>query len=280
MTTRRDGAGPLVSAADLANRLGEHGLVVCDVRYYLDDHDRGRREYADGHVPGAVFVDLPVDLAGGPGGGRHPLPTTAAFGATLGRLGITPESSVVVYDDRTGGTASRLWWMLRSIGHTDVALLDGGFQAWVSGGHPLGADPTAPATASPYPVPAEWSGIVDADQVVAEIERGTVVLDAREPVRYRGESEPIDSRAGHIPGARNLFHRDTLGDDGLHLPAPELTRLFGDVGPSPIVYCGSGISACHNLLAMSLAGIDDARLYPGSWSEWSSDPERPVATAS
>lgn len=276
----RGGSGPLVSAGELAARLGEGSLVVCDVRYYLDDHGRGRREYDAGHVPGAVFVDLPTDLAGGPGGGRHPLPTTAAFGEVLGRLGVTPESSVVVYDDRTGGMASRLWWMLRSIGHDDVALLDGGFTTWVAGGHPVSADTGRPAAVEAYPVPEQWSGTVDADEVVAEIGRGTSVLDAREPSRYRGDAEPIDSRAGHIPGARNLFHRDTLDDEGRHLPIADLTELFGDLGPSPIVYCGSGISACHNLLAMSLAGIDDARLYPGSWSEWSSDPERPVATAS
>lgn len=269
-----------MSTSGLAARLGAASLVVCDVRYYLDDHGRGRREYGEAHVPGAVFVDLPNDLAGGPGGGRHPLPTTSVFGEVLGRLGITPESSVVVYDDRSGGMASRLWWMLRSIGHTDVALLDGGFRAWVADGHQVSADPERPTPAPAYPVPERWAGTVDADEVVAEIERGTTVLDAREPSRYRGDAEPIDARAGHIPGARNLFHRDTLDDDGRHLPTVDLAELFADLGPSPIVYCGSGISACHDLLAMSLAGIDDARLYPGSWSEWSSDPERPVATAS
>lgn len=268
----------LISTEELAGQLGDEHVVVCDVRFYLDDHDRGRREYDADHVPGARFVDLHTDLAGGSGGGRHPLPTVDRFAELLGRLGITPETFVVVYDDRSGGVASRLWWMLRSIGHTSAALLDGGYQAWAAEGRPLSSDPPE-VSPSTYPTPSGWSGVVDADQVAAEAAHGTTVIDAREPTRYRGDAEPIDSKAGHIPGARNLFHRDTLGPDGLHLAADQLADLIGDVGASPIVYCGSGVSACHNLLAMSLAGIDGARLYPGSWSEWSADPDRPIATA-
>lgn len=273
----------LISVAELAQHLddpAEHGpIVVCDVRFHLADVEQGRREYDAGHLPGARFVDLHHELAGGPGGGRHPLPGIADFVALLGRLGVTPATLVVAYDSAGGATASRLWWMLRSIGHGRAAVLDGGLPAWVAAGHPLTTD-VPDVLRSSYPVApdADWTGIVDADGVAQAIELGGVVVDARAAERFRGEVEPIDAQAGHIPGAVNRFHGDNLGPDGAHRPVAELAARFAGLGTSPIVYCGSGVTACHDLLAMSLAGINQARLYPGSWSEWSSDPDRPVAT--
>ena len=268
----------LISAAELADRLSHDDFpVVCDVRFYLTDHDQGRREYDEAHIPSARFVDLHTELAGGSGGGRHPLPEVDEFVALLGRLGIEAGTHVVAYDSAGGAIASRLWWMLRSIGHSRVSVLDGGLPAWVAAGHPVTADvpDVVPTT---YPPRTDWTGIVDADAVAQSIEFGGTVIDARSADRYRGDHEPIDSRAGHVPGAHNLFHGDNLGPDGTHRPLAELSERFRGVGASPIVYCGSGVTACHNLLAMSLVGLADARLYPGSWSEWSADPGRPVAT--
>ena len=267
----------LVSVADLAAQLSDPHVLVCDVRYYLDDHDRGRREFDEAHIPGAVFVDLQHDLAGGPGGGRHPLPTVDDFTALLGRLGAGAGTFVIAYDDAGGATASRLWWMLRSIGHGRAAVLDGGLPAWVAAGHALTSE-SAPRPPTTYPAVPGWTGIVDADDVAEGVSLGATLIDARAPERFTGEHEPIDAQAGHIPSAINRFHGDTVGPDGLHRPLPELVEMFAGVGESPIVYCGSGVTACHDLLAMSLVGVSRARLYPGSWSEWSSDPARPIAT--
>jgi thiosulfate/3-mercaptopyruvate sulfurtransferase len=271
----------LISVDDLASRLDDESAaastVVCDVRFYLADHDQARREYDAGHIPGAMFVDLHTELAGGRGGGRHPLPPADEFAALLGRLGISPATVVVVYDNAGGATAARMWWMLRSIGHGQAAVLDGGLAAWERAGHPVSVEKTqrVPTT---YPPSDDWTGIVDADGVAEGAELGATVVDSRAPERYRGESEPIDSRAGHIPGAINIFHADNLAEDGTHLSIADLAARFAGIGDSPIVYCGSGVTACHNLLAMSLVGITRARLYPGSWSEWSSDDSRPIET--
>lgn len=270
----------LISVADLAAHIDQPSgpaPIVCDVRFHLADHHQGRREYDAGHLPGARFVDLHTELAGGPGGGRHPLPPASEFTALLGRLGIDPASSVVAYDSAGGAIAARLWWMLRSIGHDRVAVLDGGLPAWVAAGNPLTAEVPAVVRAA-YPADREWAGVITADDVAAAIERGVTVVDSRAADRYRGDHEPIDSRAGHIPGAINRFHGDNVGSDGLHRPTGELAARFAGLGERPIVYCGSGVTACHNLLALSLIGAGDAVLYPGSWSEWSSDPDRPVAT--
>jgi thiosulfate/3-mercaptopyruvate sulfurtransferase len=279
---------PLVSVDELAALLAERGapadeppvpVVVCDVRSYLGDHPRGRREYAEAHIPGARFIDLDHDLAdlSVSGAGRHPLPSVEAFTDLLGRLGITPGTRVVAYDSAGGATASRLWWMLRSIGHGRASVLDGGWQAWVAAGQPV-TDAVPHVTPTQYPPVPGWTGTVTADDVAEGLRFGATVVDSRTPERYRGEVEPVDSRAGHIPGAVNVFHADNIGPDGRHLPVAELVKRFAGLGERPIVYCGSGVTACHNLLAMSLANINEARLYAGSWSEWSSDPARPAAT--
>lgn len=270
----------LISVGELAARLADPeqaaSTVLCDVRFYLGDHEQGRREYDEGHLPGARFVDLHTELAGGPGGGRHPLPPVEQFVALLGRLGISPATFVVAYDSAGGATAARLWWMLRSIGHGQVAVLDGGLPAWVAAGHELTTDVPDPRPVE-YPATEGWTGIVDSDAVAEGAALGATLIDSRSGERYRGEVEPIDPRAGHIPGAINIFHGDNLTEDGTHRSLGELAERFAGIGDSPIVYCGSGVTACHNLLAMSLVGISQARLYPGSWSEWSSDPDRPVA---
>ena len=267
----------LIRPEELAERLGEPGLIVCDVRFHLGDQGKGRREYAEGHIPGARVVDLHTELAGGPGGGRHPLPLVEDFAALLGRLGVTPESAVVSYDSAGGAMAARLWWMLRSIGHVGAAVLDGGWQAWIAGAYP--ADSRRPLVEeTSYPAVPQWTGTVNAAEVAEAVGSGLTVIDARSPERYRGDVEPLDPRAGHIPEAINRFHGDNLTDDGMHLGNDELAARFADVGPAAIVYCGSGVTACADLLAMEAAGITDARLYPGSWSDWCSDPNRPIAT--
>lgn len=270
---------PLITADELADLLADDtSTVVCDVRFHLDDHARGRREYDAGHVPGARFVDLHHQLAdvGRAGAGRHPLPSPQAFSDLLGTLGITPSTHVVAYDASGGATASRLWWMLRSIGHTRASVLDGGWQAWVATDGAV--DTIEPAVvATQYPTADRWTGTASADEVAAAIASGSaVVVDSRAPARYRGEVEPLDPKAGHVPGAVNHFHAANVGADGRLMAGEALARTFADVGPAPIVYCGSGVTACHNLLAMEHAGVPGARLYPGSWSEWSST-DRPVA---
>lgn len=275
-----DGSGTGSNGTDGSDTGSNGTVVVCDVRFHLADHEQGRREYDEAHLPGARFVDLHTELAAGNGdggGGRHPLPPVDEFTALLGRLGIDPGTHVVAYDSAGGAIAARLWWMLRSIGHSRASVLDGGIAAWTAAGYPLTAEVPDVAPVD-YPARPDWTGVVDADAVAESLEFGGTVIDARSPERYRGDDEPIDSRAGHIPGAINIFHGDNLAADGTHLPLPELVQRFAGVGQAPIVYCGSGVTACHDLLVLSLAGVDQGRLYPGSWSEWSADPDRPVAT--
>lgn len=271
----------LITVDELHRRMGsdpsdDDRLRVVDVRFHLAQPERGRRLYEEAHLPAAVFVDLHTELAGGPGGGRHPLPDVADFRALLGGLGIGRDTSVVAYDDLGGAIAARLWWMLRSIGHEAVAVLDGGIAAWIDAGLPT-TDAVPVSSPRTYPDTGGWTGIVGADDVEDAIRRGAVVVDARAPDRYRGEHEPIDPRAGHIPGALNHFHGDLL-DAGRHRAPEDLRDMLGRYGDEPIVYCGSGVTACHLLLGLSEAGTTGGRLYPGSWSEWSSDPARPAAT--
>ncbi|MEU5979531.1 sulfurtransferase [Streptomyces sp. NPDC047315] len=269
---------PIVSAAELASALaGPRPPVVLDVRYQLGG-PHGRPDYDAGHLPGAVFVDLDAELAGPPGAaGRHPLPDVEAFGAVMRRAGVSTDSSVVVYDADKGWGAARAWWLLRWTGHADVRVLDGGLAAWAG---PLETAPPAPAPGDFVPKPGALP-LLTADGA-AELARSGLLLDARAGERYRGEVEPIDAVAGHIPGAVSAPTTENLGRDGRFLPSDELTARFTALGAGegdgPVgVYCGSGVSGAQEALALELAGFTPA-LYAGSWSEWSRDPERPVAT--
>lgn len=265
---------PVVDLTALGDAPGR--LVVADVRWYLDGRS-GRAAYDAGHLPGAVFVDLERCLSGepGPGEGRHPLPDPAVFAGEMGRLGIGEGTTVVAYDDQGGIVASRLVWMLRALGH-DAALLDGGLAAYDG---PLETAPPAPPAPGLFAVRA-WPVERFADLEEARRAPG-LLLDARSPERYRGETEPVDARAGHIPGARSLCCADNLGPDGRFLPVDQLRRRFEAGGVAEagdaVAYCGSGVSACHLLLALELAGLGRGRLYTGSFSQYAASPH-PVAT--
>ncbi|MET9512691.1 sulfurtransferase [Streptomyces flavidovirens] len=267
----------IISAAELADELtGDRPPVLLDVRYQMGG-PHGRAAYEAGHIPGAVFVDLEAELAGPPGsGGRHPLPDVEVFGAVMRRAGVCHDTPVVVYDGGQGWAAARAWWMLRWTGHPDVRVLDGGLAVW-SG--PVESEVQAPATGDFQPVPGAVP-LLDADGA-AELARTGLLLDARAGERYRGEVEPIDRVAGHIPGAVSAPTMENVGPDGRLLPAPELAARFKSLGAGedrPVgVYCGSGVSAAQQVLALEVAGIP-AALYVGSWSEWSADESRPVAT--
>jgi thiosulfate/3-mercaptopyruvate sulfurtransferase len=249
-------------------------VVVADVRYYLDGRP-GRAAYDSGHIPGAIFVDLHDALAATPSPqeGRHPFPTPDLFAAKLGALGVGDDDTVVAYDDTGGIMAARLVWMLRAIG-APAALLDGGVQAWDG---PLETQAAArqPQTRTARPWPADR--LADIDEVART---SAPILDARAAPRFLGEEEPLDPRAGHIPGARNVSTADNLAANGRFLPPDDLRARFEQAGLSadetPIAYCGSGVSACHLLLSIEHAGLGAGRLYPGSWSQWSNDPERPA----
>lgn len=251
------------------------GVVLADVRWYLDGRS-GRAAYDSGHLPGAVFVDLDRWLArpGSPADGRHPLPDPEVFAAGLGALGVGDDDIVIGYDDAGGVIAARLVWMLRAIGH-QAALLDGGLTAY-QGDLVVEEPDRPPAVFTPRPWPTDR--LAGPDEAAGG---GFVVLDARDGARFRGETEPVDPRAGHIPGARNLPCRDNLDADGRFLPVAELRERFTAVGAGEgadvVSYCGSGVTACHNLLAREYAGLGAGRLYPGSWSQYSAT-DRPAAT--
>lgn len=274
----------LVSVSDLAAHLGDPDWIVCDCRHDLADTASGRRAYARSHVPGARFVHLDEDLSGSRTGknGRHPLPDPETFRKRLGALGIDNSKQIVAYDASGGCYAARLWWMLRWLGHDRAAVLDGGWEAWVQAGQSLSADQPAikPATFTGRVIPRL---AVDAAYVAAHLNQTAIcVLDARSAERFRGVNETLDPVGGHIPGAVNRFFKHNLDSTGCFKPAAELKEEFSDlVGarrPENILHqCGSGVTACHNLLAMEIAGLPGSRLYPGSWSEWCADPSRPVA---
>ena len=274
----------IVSAADLASQLGSPGLVPVDVRHDLAQQDTwGEAQYRAAHIPGSVFAHLDRDLSAAKTGrnGRHPLPSPEAAAAVFGRLGIDAQKQVVVYDQGGGMFASRLWWMLRWLGHERVAVLDGGFEAWVRDGRPVEA--AVPAVRATTFVPRPAPIAVDAAVLLARLsDPSMLVRDARAPERFRGEVEPLDPVAGHIPGAVNWPFGRNLGPDGRFKPADalraEFAAVLGSLPPPAVVHqCGSGVTACHNALAMEIAGLPGARLYPGSWSEWCADPSRPVA---
>ena len=274
---------PLVSPEHLLAALAAGATpLILDCSFDLADTGAGERAYAAGHLPGAAYAHLDRDLAGAKTGrnGRHPLPSRDDWAATLARLGVTPAREVVVYDAQGGMYAARAWWMLRWAGHAAASVLDGGLQAWkaAGGGVEAGAAVAAAAPA-PYPLGRSLVATTDADALLKSLGRVTL-LDARAGERYRGEVEPLDARAGHIPGARSRFFKDNLDAQGRFRPAAELRAAFEAFGAAPaqvVHQCGSGVTACHNLLAMEAAGLPGSVLYPGSWSEWSSDPGRPVA---
>lgn len=266
-----------ITSATLGNWLaGDSPLVILDARARLSDPEAGAVLWRQGHIPGALHADMNRDLSAAPTttGGRHPLPEKSVFAERLRAWGITPRHTVVVYDD-TGNriAAARAWWMLTWAGHPAVHVLDGGWQAWQAGQQPVDSD-------TPPVVPSDWQPDFD-DSMIAtagDVARGdAAVLDARAGERYRGDTEPIDPAAGHIPGARNVPGASLLTADNAFLPAATLRQALPDSG-NAIAYCGSGISACQVILAYATLGKPLPRLYPGSWSAWSRDPERPVAT--
>ena len=254
--------GPLVEASWLRERLGEPGLVVVDTRWRLGAPGAGELEYAQGHVPGAAFLDVDRDLAGPPGAaGRHPLPGAADFERAARAAGIGAASRVVAYDDAEMGGAARLWWLLRHFGHGAAAVLDGGLDAWTAAGGEL--EPGRPSrTPGEFKARPPADDVADAEDLLAG---GVRLLDARAPERYRGEVEPVDPVAGHIPGAENVPYA-SLAPGGRYLPPDDLRERLGD--REFVAYCGSGVTACTLVLAAEAAGVPGARLYPGSWSEW------------
>jgi thiosulfate/3-mercaptopyruvate sulfurtransferase len=278
----------LISARDLAARLGSADLLIIDCRFDIADARKGERDYALAHIPGAVYADLDHDLSdlSKQGAGRHPLPGDAVFSAALSRWGWRPDAYVVAYDDANGAlAAARLWWLLRLIGHSHAAVLDGGFAAWRAAALPVEAGVSVPRH-------GDVAASIDRAQIVwyDELERrladhSAVLLDARAAPRYRGEIEPLDAKAGHVPGARNRPFADNLVADGTFKPPQtlraEFEGLIGAHRPRDVVHmCGSGVTACHNLLAMEHAGLSGSRVFAPSWSGWIDDPARGIATAS
>jgi thiosulfate/3-mercaptopyruvate sulfurtransferase len=270
-------SSPLLSVTELRDRLGE--VTVLDVRYRMGGPP-GRDEFAAGHVPGAAYVDLDEDLAAEPGeGGRHPLPDPLLLEAAMERAGVWNDRPVVVYDDWAGRAAARCWWLLRWSGHRDVRVLDGGWAAWQAAGFATEVGDGAPEPGDFTVDPAEAPVLARVD--VLETAGAGVLVDARAPERYRGDVEPVDPVAGHVPGAVNVPTEANLAGDGRFRSPDELRATYAAAGVVPgvdvAVYCGSGVTACHDILALEVIGIQ-ARLYPGSWSEWVADPGRPVET--
>lgn len=275
----------LVSAEETAAHLQDGDWVVCDCRHDLTDYSAGYRAYRNGHIPGARFLHLDVDLSGPKTGlnGRHPLPHPSTFCLRLGALGMDNTKQIIAYDDSGGVFAARLWWMLRWVGHEHAAVLDGGWAAWNRAKLPT-------TVAQPEVQPGTFTGrarpqaTVDSAEVLSVLQnQKSQIIDARSADRFAGENETLDPVAGHIPGAINRFFKFNLGDDGRFKPAAslktEFTSMLNGQAPANIIHqCGSGVTACHNLLAMEVAGLNGSRLYPGSWSEWVSDRRRPVAT--
>jgi thiosulfate/3-mercaptopyruvate sulfurtransferase len=277
----------LVDTATLAREIGNPDWAIVDCRFRLDDPSWGAARYAESHIPGAVFADLDRDLSGEKTGenGRHPLPSPDALRRVFGRLGIDDHVQVVAYDQDSGMFAARLWWLLRWLGHPAVAVLDGGLAAWLaSGGAAIAGQESRPArTFSGHP---RTGAIVSAGEVAAlATGGGHRLIDARAPERYSGAVEPIDRRAGHIPSAVNYWYQSSVDATGRFQPRGILrqqleTALAGLPADRAVCYCGSGVTACHVVLAMEHAGLAGAKLYPGSWSEWSSDPRRPIESDS
>jgi thiosulfate/3-mercaptopyruvate sulfurtransferase len=266
----------------LLARLYEPDIIIVDCRFQLGKPESGRNAYEEAHIPGAVYLDLEQDLSGpvGEHGGRHPLPDVATLAARLGRAGIGNEFRVVAYDDQGGAMASRLWWLLSYLGHEAVYVMDGGFSAWQTLGLPVSSEQKVIFPKTFVPVPRHEM-VADMEEVKAKVGTpGVVVVDSREGPRFRGEVEPIDPVAGHIPGARNLFWAEGRRADGTWKSADEQAARFVDLSQDDeiIVYCGSGVTATPNLLALQEAGFTRVKLYAGSWSDWISYSSNPIAT--
>lgn len=275
----------LVDTQTLQDHLADSNWIIFDCRFELSDASWGENLYKQGHIPGAIYAHLDRDLSGvkTASTGRHPLPVIEEFVSRLEAWGVSNQKQVVVYDQAGGAFASRLWWMLRYLGHDGIAILDGGYAKWTIEKRPFTTD-------RPFLKPARFTPalrpdmLVSSDEVFGKVNDPAVkLLDSRAPIRYRGEQEPIDPVAGHIPGAINRFHGENLTPEGTFLSESvlrtQLTQLLGSTpADRTIVYCGSGVTSCHNILAMELAGLGLPRLYAGSWSEWIHDPSRPIAT--
>lgn len=270
----------LINEAELFSEYQNPDWIIFDTRYDLMDKNAGKKAYRQGHIPGAIYVDLHDDLSRSPSTNRsrHPLPTTDAMNALFSELGIRPHMQVIVYDDAFGSFAARLWWMLRHMKHKKVAVLDGGWQAWNAAGRPISLEQET-RVAAEFKNDATELNVVD----IEDVEKFRCIIDSRDPARYRGEIEPIDKAAGHIPGAINRFWKDNLSENGCFKPKQilkqEFETILGDIEPEDaLVYCGSGVTACHNLLAATYAELNCPKLYAGSWSEWSRTPAKPIAT--
>lgn len=276
----------LIETNEVAAHLDDPNWGIIDCRYFLNHPELGHKQYLDAHIPGAVYADLHDDLSGPAtqaNAGRHPLPDPATFAAKLGSWGIDKDVQVVAYDGAGGMVAGRLWWMLNWLGHEKVAVLNGDYRAWFHEGRPTvsGEETRAPRTFTPTVHPER---VVTAEQVLASLNNPTMkLLDARARDRFRGENETLDPKAGHIPGAKSAPYTENLDSHGRFLPPEQLAARFkgllGDAaGEDAVLTCGSGVTAAHNALAMAIAGLGTPRIYSGSWSDWITDPTRPIAT--
>lgn len=272
-----------VSPEWLNSNLNDPSIVVVDCRFNLANPDEGMTRYNEAHIPGAVYFDLNKDMSSPvqEHGGRHPLPDMKQFETKLRQAGITSSTTVVAYDDQDGGMAARCWWLFNYVGHSKVFILDGGFRAWVRSNLPT-TNVVPQIESSQFTVDIQHQMIIPMKAVKEQMTKHEgIVIDSRDPKRYRGDMEPIDKKAGHIPGAVNYFWKDNLVD-GLWLSTEEMAKRFSDIPKNQqvTVYCGSGVTACANLIAMSEAGFSDVKLYPGSWSDWISYEDNPIETES
>jgi thiosulfate/3-mercaptopyruvate sulfurtransferase len=271
----------LISVERLINRLdnNQNNTVIIDVRFKLDEADAGRKQYLESHIPGAVYLDLNKDLSGRAEkhGGAHPLPDFPIFSRKLGNIGIDEETTIVIYDEGNDMYAARLWWLLEAIGHTKVYILEGGFTRWLEEGHATTAEVPA-LKPKEYKASFQEASIVDMETVKEKVAAGTKLIDSRAKDRYLGDFEPMYSKAGHIPGAKNYPWKKVLNDDGKWLKGEELKKHFSDLHPEEeiIVSCGSGVSATVNILALKAAGYKNVKLYPGSFSDWISYDENEI----
>jgi thiosulfate/3-mercaptopyruvate sulfurtransferase len=272
----------LISSEELSHNLEDPNWAVFDMRFDLADKEQGLQEYLAGHIPGAIYVHLEDDLSlpASSQGGRHPLPSVGAMEKTFSQWGIDGSTQVVVYDARGGGFAARLWWMLRYLGHHRVALLNGGFPAWTGAGLPIQSGQESRKVRK-FKAEVQDEMLVGSEDVLQSIDDpNTILIDARSPARHQGLEEPIDRLAGHIPGATNRFWQHNLNENGIFLPKETLQKewqelLQGIPPEAAIVHCGSGVTGCQNILAMTYAGLEGSKLYVGSWSQWLEDPDLP-----